>query len=195
MKLKRLSAYIIDLFIVSLITELILCFPFFGNTKEAYMEASAEYYNMVLNSTSGSSDIDENEEIEKTYEMQRSAQTINIITIGCLFLYFGVAGYIAQGQTIGKKILKLKIVPAKGNELKPHLFILRTIIITNIIPRIAMVLLTSFLTMNDWFKYSVYVAQGQYIIIFLIIGFMIFREDERGLHDILCNTKVISTKE
>ena len=195
MKLKRLSAYIIDMFIISIITELILCLPFFGNTKEVYTETAKEYYNLVLRPTTGSSDISKEEEIAMNYEVQKSAQNINIITIGCLFVYFGVIAYICKGQTIGKKILNLKIVPVKREELKPHLFIIRTVLVNNIVPKIAMVLTTAILTGKIWYKYSSLIAQIQYIIIFLIIGFMIFRDDERGLHDIIGDTKVVSTKE
>ena len=195
MKIKRIVAYVLDMIIISIITEVILFIPIFGNTKDVYMETSQEYFNLVLNASTGSSDITEDEEIETMYDMQKSAQTINIITVGCIILYFGVSAYICNGQTLGKKILNLKIVPVKNSELKPHLFILRTVIITNIIPRIIMIIITAALSMKTWYNVSVYVSQIQYIIMFMILGFIIFREDERGLHDLLCDTKVISTKE
>ncbi len=195
MKVKRIVAYILDMIIISIITELILFIPIFGNTKDVYIETSQEYFNLVLNESTGSSDITKNEEIEKMYDMQKSSQTINIITVGCMILYFGVSAYICNGQTLGKKILNLRIVPVKNSELKPHLFILRTIIITNIIPRIIMIIITASLSMKAWYNVSIYVSQMQYIITFIILGFIIFREDERGLHDLLCDTKVILTKE
>ncbi len=194
MKIKRIFAYIIDLFLISLITQFILMIPVFSNISDRYTESASEYFELVYKSTSGSSDIDADAIIEKTYEVQKNSQTINIITIGLLILYFGVTAYICNGQTIGKKILKLKIVPAKGKVLNPSLFILRAIIVTNLIPRILMIFITSYCTPSTWYTYSNIIANAQYMILFLILGFMIFRDDERGLHDIICNTKVIKVE-
>ena len=60
MTLKRIFAYLIDIFIVSILVNLILYLPFLKNTQERYLETSNEYFEEIFNSTSGSSDLTEN---------------------------------------------------------------------------------------------------------------------------------------
>lgn len=191
MKLKRVFAYLIDLFIVAILVNLILYIPIFKNTQERYLEASNEYYNSIINSATGSSDFTEEELIKQSYDFQKELQTVNIIMIGVTFLYFGVIGFICNGQTLGKKILKIRIVPAKGNNLNPALFILRTIIICNIATRTIMIIVTNYCGPTTWYAISNVINNIQSILTFIVVGFILFRDDERGLHDLLCNTKVV----
>lgn len=195
MTLKRIFAYLIDIFIVSILVNLILYLPFLKNTQERYLETSNEYFEEIFNSTSGSSDLTEEELIKTVYNFQKDTQAINILTVGVSFIYFGVIAFICNGQTLGKKILKIKVAPVKGDKLNPQLFILRAIIICNIIPRIAIIIITNYGGMTTWYTLYNIINNLQNVINFVIIGFIIFRDDERGLHDLICNTKVIDLKE
>ena len=70
---------------------------------------------------------------------------------------------------------------------------LRQIIVTNLIPKIFSILSVIFFSGETWYTLNNLIGYLNYVVYLLIIGFMIFREDERGLHDIIGNTKVIST--
>mgnify|MGYP003309753908 CR=1 FL=1 len=92
-----------------------------------------------------------------------------------------------------KKIFKIKVVGVK-NKIQPHLFMLRSIILTNFIPNLVSIIVLILGTKEMWLSVNNVVVYINYFISFIIIGFMIFREDERGLHDILCDTEVIDLK-
>lgn len=195
MKLKRLMAYVIDIFMVSFIASLIMLLPGLNQNVEDQKDYVTEYYDYIFKSTGGSSDIDEEKGIEILYNMEKSAVTLTIVTTGILFLYFGVAAYICNGQTIGKKIFNIKIVPQKGKNLNQGLFILRSILVTQIPIKIASILAIMYCKIDTWYQISSVIGYISNIFMFIMLGFIIFRDDERGLHDLICNTKVISTKE
>lgn len=192
MKIKRLAAYIIDFFIIYIIAALIYSLPVFENSYNAYQEATQEYVDYVVNI--GSGEIDYDTETEYLYDMSRHAQPLTIINCGLIILYFGIYAYIANGQTIGKKIMKIKVVSTDGNKLNPNLFMLREIILTNLLPKIASIIALALLSKSNWILAENIIGYIQNTITFLIIGFMIFRDDERGLHDVICKTNVVSTK-
>ena len=48
--------------------------------------------------------------------------------------------------------------------------------------------------MKNYYNVSGILNRINMIIIFAIMGTIIFREDERGLHDLLAKTRVVSTK-
>lgn len=192
MKLKRLAAYIIDFFIIYLIAVSIFASPLFKNEYNRYNESNKEYMNYI--GSIGSEEVDYDIQLQYVYDTNRASQPLLIITCGLLILYFGITAYLCNGETLGKKILKLKIVPIEGKKLNPHLFMLRTIILTNILPRIASIICISFLSKTNWIVAEEIISYFSSTTTFLILGFMIFRDDERGLHDIIGKTKVISTK-
>lgn len=192
MKLKRLAAYIIDFFIIYIIAVSIFASPLFKNEYNRYNESNKEYMNYIR--SIGSEEVDYDIQLQYVYDTNRASQPLLIITCGLLILYFGITAYLCNGETLGKKILKLKIVPIEGEKLNPHLFMLRTIILTNILPRIASIICISFLSKTNWIVAEEIISYFSSTTTFLILGFMIFRDDERGLHDIIGKTKVISTK-
>lgn len=192
MKIKRFVAYIIDFFIIYIIAALIYSLPVFENSYNAYQETTQEYVDYVLNI--GSGEIDYDTETDYLYDMSRHAQPLTIINCGLIILYFGVYAYIANGQTIGKKIMKIKVISTDSNKLNPNLFMLREIILTNLLPKIASIIALALLSKSNWMIAENIIGYIQNTTTFLIIGFMIFRDDERGLHDVICKTNVVSTK-
>lgn len=193
MKIKRIIAYIIDYFIVNMIALLLFTnLPMFKENYNNFMKVSEEYMETV--STIGSGEIDEDYILQYSYETTRETIPLTIITCGLMITYLGIIAYLCNGQTLGKKIMKIKIVPTTGNKLNPNLFMIRAIIITNIIPTLTEVICTMYLSQSNWliaYNVTSYISE---LVIFLILGFMIFREDEKGLHDLLCKTNVIEVQ-
>jgi uncharacterized RDD family membrane protein YckC len=192
MKIKRFLAYIIDFFIVYIIAVSIFSSPIFKNEYKNYNELNTEYLEYIR--TNGSSEIDKDIELQYLYEINKESQPLLIITCGLLIVYFGIIAFFCKGQTIGKKIFKLKVESINGEKLNPNLFMIRTIILTNLIPRIASIVCISFLSKTNWLIAEEIISYVSSTMLFLIIGFMIFRDDERGFHDVICKTQVISTK-
>lgn len=194
MKLKRVFAYLIDMFIVLFISSFIFgIFMSNSNDIEKYNKVLDEY-NEIYN-YNGSGEISEERLIELQYEMQSTIKPIFIIMVGLYVLYFGVLAYLMKGQTLGKKLFKLQTVSVKDGAINPGLFILRAIILTNFIPEVIGLITLMVCSKNTWIQVTNITSTISYLMTFLMIGFVIFRDDERGLHDLICGTKVISTKE
>lgn len=195
MKLKRIFAYIIDIVIVSFVSSLLFMLPCFKAGQEQYMRMNNEYYELVEEiTTSGSSDVDEKVLVDLQYNMYKSSSTLLIIRLGVIIFYFGVIGFLFKGQTVGKKILGLRIVSIDNKNINPGLFMLREILVVNLIPELASLLILIICSKGVWLTSVNYLNYVSYITTFLLVGFMIFRDDERGLHDIICKTKVIDVK-
>lgn len=192
MKLKRIFTYFIDLFFVSLISSIIVMIPIFKYDHVKVEEQTNELYSSILET--GSADVDEDILVTRLYNLERSSTSLTAITTFVTFIYFGVAAFINNGRTLGKMIMKIKVVPIKGNKLNPGLFILRTLLITSIIPNLISVISIFYLSPNAWYNLTGIISQIQEFFFLIILGFMIFRDDERGLHDLICQTKVIDTK-
>lgn len=191
MKLKRITAYILDILFVYFIAAALFMLPIFKNDYKNYMDTTTEYLEYIA--TLGSGEADRDIELDYVYSISKSSQPLSIITCGLLFLYFGVFAYILKGQTLGKKIMKLKVVPDKGKTLDVNLFMIRAIILTNLLPKIASIIVLTKLSPSNWLIAENIISEISNIITFLILGFMIFRDDERGLHDLICKTKVVES--
>lgn len=129
------------------------------------------------------------------YKLNKQGIFNSIITLSTTLLYFGIIQYFLKGQTIGKKILKLKIVSASNKKLNIFNYILRTLVVNNILLNGISILFLLLATKTVYLQVDnilgMLVSISEAIIIFLVLT----REDQRGLHDLLFNTKVVSTTE
>lgn len=189
MKTKRILAYLIDIFLVAFISSIIFMLPIFKNEYTKY----DKYYNEYINSITTKDDTNYTieEQIDDIYIITKSSQSLYIINLGVTIIYFGVITYIWKGKSIGKKLLKIKIVSIK-NDLNPNLYMLRQVIITNLIPKTLSIISIILLDKNTWYTVNTLISYLTYSTYFLILGFMIFRTDERGLHDLIGQTQVVS---
>lgn len=194
MKIKRVGAYILDLIIVAFLSSLVAMIPIFNYDAKEVADKTLNYYEKYIGEDTGSADPDETALLEEYHEIAASTSPLTVITSFVTFIYFGVIAYICSGQTLGKKIMKIKVVPVSGKHLNPSLFILRSLLITSTIPNIVSTLALPLLKPTTWITFSGIIEQIQECLMLVILGFVIFREDERGLHDLICKTKVVETK-
>ncbi len=192
MKIKRIGAYIIDFALVFFLSSIIFCLPIFKNNYNAYENATLEYVEYITEL--GSSDPDQDIELDLIHNLSKQGQPLTIINCGLLLLYFGIFAYINKGQTLGKKIFKIKVVSQNSDKLNPNLFMLRAIILTNLIPKIVSIIALATLSKTNWLMVENLTSSISTTMLFLMVGFMIFREDERSLHDCITKTEVIETK-
>lgn len=242
--MKRVCAYIIDLFIVLLVASFLAKIPLLNKNIDNYQKIYEEYeeeYNIfseylnLLNQSYEDELITEEEynelikedkyseiivskyddkEISKgeykiiTKELNQKFDDIakdyvyilnkegiynSIITLVCTLLYFGVIQYFLKGQTIGKKLLKLKVVSSSDKKINILNYLLRSLIVNDVFLNTIGLIFLVFASKNIYQQATntlqVLVSTIEAIIIFLVLT----REDGRGLHDLLCHTKVIST--
>ncbi len=132
--------------------------------------------------------------MDMNYTLSKLQAPNLIIKLGLTILYFGILSFMWNGKTLGKKILKIRVVPIKGKKLNPPLYLLRGILITNSLFNLIDIINTSVFTGEMWNGFAGMISYGKMLMSVMIIGVMIFRDDERGLHDLICRTKVIEEK-
>ncbi len=189
MKLKRFSAYIIDIIIISFISSFIFTIAF-KDKIEDYSNTSQEYMKKITKKE----ELNEKELNDIGYKFSKSTQTLTIITISTQIVYAIFLQYFLNGQTLGKKIMKIRIVSEKEKKLNPSLFVLRESIFYLIPLKIIDIICLMVLKKTYYLSVTGIINDINSIIYIAIIGTIIFRKDERGLHEIISKTKVIEDK-
>ena len=188
---KRILAYLIDIFIVICIATILTMF----------IPVSKEYTNQMneLNAVLedySSGDISETEYLEKfndiSYIVNKESVQVSIVSVVLSTIYFVVLAYYMNGQTFGKKIMKIQVVSANSKKLTMNNYLIRSLIVDSILMNAISIIAILFLEKSSYLKvYDVTstIFGAIYVVIFAMI---LFRQDGRGLHDLLANTKVIS---
>lgn len=127
------------------------------------------------------------------YILNKESIPNTIITLLCTLLYFSIIQYFLKGQTVGKKLFKLKVVSSSEKKISILNYLLRSLIVNDVFLNTVGLIFLVFASKNIYQQadniLQVLVSVVEAIIIFLVLT----REDSRGLHDLLCHTKVIST--
>lgn len=192
MPLKRFFAYVIDYIIITVIASCLSAIPLINTNIYEYRYTTDSI--LKLNENYLKNDI-ERDEYQSNYEQYlyegtKQNLTYTIIKIALLLAYFGYYQY-KKGQTIGMKFLKIKVVGIKENpNLKTYL--LRIIILDNIIFTVLKTLLVYIMTIDNYYSlYQLLTIMANFIN-FVTVILIIFSQNKRGIHDILSNTSVVS---
>jgi len=186
---ERLGAYLIDMFIVNFIF-LIICLGLGNSTSET------EKLMQELDDKLVASEITPEQYLKEykivLYDYQKENIFQSGISLALTIAYYVIFQYMNQGQTIGKKILKLRVV-RKDNEKPISILkgLLRSMIIYSILSSTILLGLLHLFNANKYFNaYTILLAlEGLFMI--TTIMFVLYRKDGRGLHDIITNTLVI----
>lgn len=187
---QRLAAYLIDMIIISVIAALVTL-PFTnGSTLKKLDEQSKEvmenYVNQKIDLGTYFS-----QSMDLGFERSKAVGFSNVITIIILVLYFIVFQIYNNGQTLGKKIMKIKIIKNDGSNLSMNDMIIRELI-NNFILADILVAIVILLGKDIYFYGTMGIELIQYIVLIVTVIMIINRKDGRGLADLLVNTKVVN---
>lgn len=185
---KRLLAYVIDTIILTLIIGVlssVVSNKQYEKASEEYMKLQESYMKQEITITEYQNDIK-----PIVYDMQKSSVTINTVSVLLSIAYFIVFQYLNRGQTIGKKLMRIKITE---NNKEPSLkaMVIRTIIINSILTGILNIVLIYLLNKNTYYTGYQIVSYIELAFAFISALFIIYRKDKLGLHDIIAKTEVI----
>lgn len=186
--LFRACAFIIDMFIVAFVASL-LSMPFIDkdNTEkiskqvnEIVEKASKQEISMKTYTTELKS---------LTYQNDRINGVYTIFVLVLSILYFIVYQFYTK-QTIGKKLFKIKVDSNKGDLTMNHM-LFRGLIINSILFSLLAFIFVIVSNENVYFVANVTLNSLYYLILFISACMILFRKDGRGLHDVICNTRVV----
>lgn len=187
---QRVVSYLLDIIIVGIFSTLI---TFWIPETETYKNAiknQKEYYEEYQNK-----EIEINEYVDKIYQtnyvLEKETAIQSIITIVITFAYFATFAYYNNGQTFGKKIMHIKVVNEDNKEVTHLQMILRTLIINECFLSSVSVIMLFFIKSNQYLYTVGLVSFIQSLIVIISLLMVIIRKDKKGLHDMLCKTKVV----
>lgn len=191
--IRRFFAYLFDVLLVSYIASMFAYIPLLNPKIDEYEKAYEEYskYTESLLESEDIINIDMSGLSDITYNMSKSGVYIQIISLVFTFLYFTVFAWFNNGQTLGKKLLKIKVVSSNNKKYTFEQSLLRTFIVNSILTTSVMVILISVLSKGQYMNVSQFVEIIDMALIFECILFVLFREDGMGLHDLVAGTKVV----
>jgi len=188
---RRMSAYFIDLLIISIIVSIITA----GMSTTKQEEILEKQEEIIYKYEKSEITITEyNKEIGVlSYDLQKANIVPSIITLTLSIAYFIVFQFLNKGQTIGKKFLRIKI-QEKGKDPSLKSIIIRTIIVNGIFGTFIAIILVYILNRNNF--YNIYSIVSSIESIFIIVSalFILYRKDKLGLHDIIAHTEVIDER-
>lgn len=186
--IKRFLAYMVDAIVVSLIFSIITME--IDNTKvdilnDQLLDVEKSYINQEIGPMDA---IDEMASIY--YDIESSRVVTNVIYTLLLIGYFVVFQYMNKGQTLGKKLLKIRVVE---NNYNPSLLamIIRTLFINQIFVNIILILLVFVIKDSKFFMACELLSLLNTLFVFISCIMILYRKDKLGLHDMLSKTSVV----
>lgn len=186
----RAVAYIIDILLVSIVCSGILFLIPENKNYDAYVK---EYEQIQTDVIEKKIDTKEyfNKAIDIVYDIDYSNCMSMIIEIVVIILYFVVFQYYNNGQTLGKKIMKLRVISNNGDSLSLNQVAYRALIINSVLINMLIVAALLFLGRNYYYYASLLLQIISEVIVIVTLIMIMFRKDGRGLHDIIAGTKVV----
>ena len=178
---KRMGAFILDYFIVIFIVSLITM----GFNSNKTNDLTDKMSKLLSDYQNGEITIDEYKD-EINYELQKSNLTSNIVSVTLYIGYFVVFATLNKGQTLGKKLLKIKVVNKDGEKPSIWNMLLRSLFIYNIVSA-----LFSIIFVNTFTYIYTIVGYVEFFVIIVSFFMVTYKKDGRGLHDMIAGTNVI----
>ena len=187
---QRFLAFLLDIVLVSVVASFI-SYPFLDmDSIQKLNESSVE---VMENYTNGKIDEKEyfNESSTISYELARKQGVNTLVIIFLNILYFVVYQIKNNGQTLGKQILKIRVVDSSNRDLSMNQMIFRSLIINSILIDMVNFCVLLFTNQMAYF-YGVGILSMIQFTIIAASGFMVmFSEKRQGIHDLIAHTDVV----
>ncbi len=188
---KRVAAFFIDILIVSLLAGIIS--STFTDTKK-YEEVSKEMLETMSKYSQKEIELEEYQakSRELNYELVASSIYITIVTLIVIIVYYVIMPYFCHGITLGKYLMKIRMISNNDKELNIFNYLLRSLIINSVLSNAIIIILFYSLSKTNYIDIEPK-ASGVLSLIFIVsLIFVMYRNDGRGLHDLIANTKVVN---
>lgn len=187
---KRLVAYFIDLLIVGLLLGIIISVK---EKDQKVMQLRSDLN--IVNEVYASREMKFVEYFDRytTINQQIDQECIIYMIFNILFIlsYFVILPYFWNGQTIGKRLMKIKVTSSTEEKVSIVSYFIRNSIINGLGYMFLMLLVLYLLPNKMYFIFSSILSFIQLILVITSVSMILYRKDKRGLHDILSTTKVV----
>ena len=190
---KRVLAYLVDVMIISFVS---LLLTYFVPTSENYNNLNKEFENLTIDYRN--QEVTMEEYLEKgtdiNYQLNKEGVPQTIVSTVLSIIYFVVLAYFMNGETLGKKLMKIKITSNNDKKLTMNNYLIRALVIDSVLMNI-ITIITILLFSKDIYLTSYNIISYVFSFVYIVsLAMILFSKNGRGLQDILANTKVISTE-
>lgn len=196
---KRICAYIIDIAIVSFILFLFSKIEILNPNVDKINSIQNEYEKYIETVAKNDADVTKLLKDDKVqnyiYELAKLQVPTSILNVVITFGYFVVFQFFNKGQTIGKKFMKIRVKSIKGDKLSFMQVFGRSLLINEILVSILIIIFVSCLSQSVYFNARRILELIDMVIVYGSFGFMMFRSDGCGIHDLLVHTCVVNEDE
>lgn len=186
---NRLAAFLIDFIIISLIGGLITQ----GLTTKKIEKLNNELQDVITEYTQGEMTMEDYLENtnEISYELEKASLPMNTVYVVLYIGYFIIFQFLNKGQTIGKKLMKIKVITDNKKEPSLMQIIIRTIFVDQIILNLLAIILLMLVSKELFIKLNYVITGIQYLFIIVTSIMILYRKDKLSLHDIMSKTMVV----
>ena len=190
---KRVLAYLVDIMIISFVS---LLLTYFVPTSENYNKLNKEFETLTIDYRN--QEVTMEEYLEKgtdiNYQLNKEGIPQTIVSTVLSIIYFVVLTYFMNGETLGKKLMKIKITSNNDKKLTMNNYLIRALVIDSVLINI-ITIITILLFSKDIYLTSYNIISYVFSFVYIVsLAMILFSKNGRGLQDILANTKVISTE-
>lgn len=189
----RVLAYFIDALIVSMVVGLLnYVLPVASNYNDLQEELVSVQEQYGKNEIGSEAYIRQTALL--TYDIDRAAALTYIADVTVVILYFVIYQFYSNGQTLGKKLMKIQVVGIDDKKLTINDYLYRGVISHAILANILIVILLMFMSRDNYFYVSFPLQLIQIVLLLITIFMVLFKKDGRGLHDKVAHSIVVMKK-
>ncbi len=209
--LKRIVAYIIDIFLVMMLSTFITSNPYINRDYNKYIDELDKYSELSDNYNKSVEELKEknmneqeyDEELEKinleyekieenySYKLIKLSIIPAIIEILCIVLYFVLIQCYFNGQTLGKKLMKLRVESNNGKPLTLLNYFVRSLILNGVLINVLNIVFVIFFSKKNYLVCNQVLYVISEVVELCLLFTIIFDKNNRGIHDYISNTKVV----
>ena len=187
---QRVLAFLIDLVLLSMITSLITMFIPMNDTATKLYE---EQNRVLEDYVAGNVPMEEyvNQMIDLGYDISKQIVIISIVGVVISLLYYVVYPCYNNGQTFGKKLMKIRIKKTNDKDLSMNDLLIRSMVNNSILLNIICIALVLFLSKDLYLTTTSLFSGIQYLVMIISVIMIAFTKNAQGLHDKLAKTEVV----
>ena len=182
-------AQFIDMFIIGLIIGIITM----GFSTSRIEKLDEELIDLMDSYTSGEITSDKyiDDYIDIMYDINKASFNNNLVYLVVCVGYFLIFQFLNKGATIGKKIMRIRVVSNDGVDASFVQMFIRTSIINEIIPISMLLILVMVSSGGLFFIFYSMISVIENIFVIICIFMILYRSDKLALHDMMSKSMVI----
>ena len=189
---KRLIAYLLDFMLLTIIVTIInYILPTSTKQVELNNQINEIQQNLLDNKIDKEEYFNEYKKILPEYDKEN--MPINICNLVFILGYFIIIPVVNNGQTLGKKLLKIKIEKENGS-LSIGDMVIRNFVTTSLLQLMIASTFVYIVNGDIYYNLSAIISFLQILLVIITSFMIIYRKDKKGVQDLLTGTQVIEVQ-